>query len=137
MFLKPEEVKKVAQVLNSRIDIPWVPEGMETSILEHAIGLIDSALEGVMPEVFAKLMHDGTQGIDEVEARAFGERLIQAINKKVDLPYFDEAQEANFIKMMVDPLVQAMIDGETIDDVLDRVKDRVGDKLEGGQEATG
>ncbi len=135
MLLKAEEVKKVAALLNSRIDIPWVPESMEASILEHAITLIDSALEGVLPEAFGTLMRDGTQGIDETEARAFGDRLIQTINKRVDLPYLDETQEANFVKMMVDPLVQAMIDGETIDDVLGRVKERVGDRLEGDDAA--
>lgn len=134
MLLQTEEVKKVAELLNSRIDIPWVPESMEGSVLEHAIGLIDSALEGVLPDAFAALMRDGSQGIDETEARAFGERLIQAINKKVDLPYFDETQEANFVKLMVDPLVQAMIDGETIDDVLDRVKTQVADRLDDSDE---
>ena len=135
MLLKSEEVKKIAVLLNSRIDIPWVPESMEASILEHAITLIDSALEGVLPEAFGTLMRDGAQGIDESEARAFGDRLIQTINKRVDLPYLDETQEANFVKMMVDPLVQAMIDGETIDDVLDRVKAQVGDKLAGDETA--
>lgn len=136
MLLTLEERKKVAAVLNTRIDIPWVPEGVEATILEHAIGLVDSALEDVLPEAFGNLMRDGTQGIDEAEARAFGDRLVQAVNKRVDLPYLDEAQEASFVKMMIDPLVKAMIDGETINDVLERVKQRLDDKVQGQDEGT-
>ncbi len=137
MLLTPEERKKVAEALNTQIDIPWVPESMEATILEHAIGLVDSALEGVLPEAFGSLMRDGSQGIDAAEARAFGERLIQTVNKRVDLPYLDETQEAGFVKMMIDPLVQAMIDGETIDDVLNRVKVRVADRTGAGGTTAG
>ena len=130
MLLKPEEKKQIAVLLGARIDIPWVPEHIELPIIEHAVGLVDRALEGVLPDAFGILLRDGSQGIDAAKARAFGDRLIQAVNKKIDLPYLDEEQEANLIRMMVDPLVQAMVDGESIDEVLGRVKAGVGKKLE-------
>jgi hypothetical protein len=126
MLLEAVEKKRIAALLNARIDIPWVPESLEGPIFEHAVGLVDTALEGVLPDAFGVLMRDGSQGIDEAKARAFGDRLLQAVNKKIDLPYFDEAQEADLIKMVIEPLVQSMIDGESIDNVLTKAKARVG-----------
>lgn len=137
MLLKVEERKKIARLLNTRINIPWVPENMEGPIFEHGVNLVDHALEDVLPDAFGVLLRDGSQGIDKAQARAFGERLLHAINKKIDLPYLDEVQEAEFIKMVISPLVEAMADGESIDNVLVGVKERVGDRLEGGAEPTG
>ena len=132
MLLLPEEKKQVAVLLNAKIDIAWVPEAMEGQILEHAIGLIDKALEDVLPEPFIGLMRDGGQGIDPDKAKAFGERLIGALNQKINLPYLSEEQEANLLRMMVDPVVQAMIDGQTINDVLDKAKARVAERVSTG-----
>lgn len=130
MLLKAKEKKVVAEVLNARIDIPWVPEEIEGQVLEHALNLVEKALEDVLPQPFINLMRDGSSGIDPAKAREFGERVIAAINQKVNLPYFTEEQEAAFLKMMVDPVVEAMIDGQTIKDVLAKAKANVGERLE-------
>lgn len=126
MLLKSKERRVVAEVLNARIDIPWVPEEIEGQVIEHAIGLVEKALEDVLPQPFIDLMRDGGNGIDPEKARLFGERIIAAINQKINLPYFSEEQEAAFLKMMVDPVVEAMIDGQTIKDVLAKAKASVG-----------
>jgi hypothetical protein len=136
MLLKAEEKKQIAELLNARLDIPWVPEELEKPIFEHALGAVDATLEGVLPEAFGILLRDGGKGIDEAQARAFGERLINAINKKVNLPYFDEAQEAAFLKMIIEPLVEAMSNGQTLDDVLDRVRAEVNQRLEADQKTS-
>ncbi|MCB0156253.1 MAG: hypothetical protein KDF65_15765 [Anaerolineae bacterium] len=130
MLLKAKEKKVVVEVLNARIDIPWVPEEIEGQVIEHAINLVEKALEDVLPQPFINLMRDGSSGIDPEKARVFGERVIAAINQKVNLPYFNEEQEAAFLRMMVDPVVEAMIDGQTIKDVLAKAKANVGERLE-------
>lgn len=126
MLLNADEKKQIAELLNARLDVPWVPEQIELTLFEHAVGLIDTTVEGLLPEAFSSLLRDGSLGIDPSQAQVFGERLLQALNKRVDLPYLDEVQEASLFKMMIDPLVQAMVDGESIDKVLTRLKGQVG-----------
>ena len=132
MLLSTEERKKLAELLNARIDIPWVPESMEGPIFEHGVTAVGTALGETLPEALGDLLRDGGQGIGEAEAKAFGERLVKALNQKINLPYFDEEQEANFIRMAVEPLVEAMSNGKTIDAVLDQAKARVGERLAKG-----
>ncbi|MEM7346913.1 MAG: hypothetical protein AAF485_21960 [Chloroflexota bacterium] len=130
MYLNDDERKKIALLLNTRFDIPLVPEKMEASIFESAVGVIDNALEGVLPDAFSVLLREDNTGIDPALAQEFGDRLAVALNKKVDLPYFNEEQEAGFIKSALEPLVEAMTDGEKLDVVLNRVKARVGDRID-------
>jgi hypothetical protein len=137
MILTAEEKKKFAELLNARIDIPWVPEALEGPIFSHAVTAIGTALQDALPEALGELLRDPSQGIDPAEAKALGERLVGTLNKKIDLPYFDETQEASFIKTMIDPLVEAMSNGQTIDSALDRAKQRVGDRLRAGLDPAG
>ena len=132
MLLNAEEKKKFAALLNARIDIPWVPENMEGPIFEHAVTAIGIALQDALPEALGDLLRDPSQGIDPAEAQAFGDRLVKALNKKINLPYFDETQEAGFLQTMVTPLVNAMSNGQTLDKALDKAKKRVGDRLKEG-----
>lgn len=117
-MLLVEEQKKIAALVNAMIDIPLVSEGVEQVIFEHAVAIIDATLDDILPEVFAGLLRDTDRGIDKDHARNFAERLVQAINKRVNLPYLNEEQEEQMIRTVVDPLVKAMINGKRLDDIL-------------------
>jgi hypothetical protein len=75
-------------------------------------------LEDVLPAAFAELLRNAEKGIDKDHARQFADRLIVAINKKVDLPYLNEEQEQRLLQTVVDPLVKGMISGKTLQDLL-------------------
>ncbi len=118
MLMKPEEQKRIAKIVNALIDIPLVSEEMEETIFEHAVGLVDQALEDVLPQAFGELLHNVEKGIDKDHAQQFASRLVAAINKKVDLPYLNEEQEERLLQTVIDPLVKAMIRGKKLDDLL-------------------
>ncbi len=118
MLLSQEERKKIAKIVNALVDIPLVPEELEQTIFEHAVGVIDTALEDTLPAVFSELLRDAERGIDKDHARVFGDRLVVSINKKIDLPYLNEEQEAQLLRTVIDPLVKAMINGRKLDDLL-------------------
>jgi hypothetical protein len=117
-MLLVEEQKKIAALVNAMVDIPLVSEEVEQVIFEHAVAIIDAALDDILPEVFAGLLRDEAKGIDKDHARDFAERLVQAVNKRVNLPYLNEEQEARLIRTVVDPLVKSMIAGKRLDDIL-------------------
>jgi hypothetical protein len=116
--MNQEEQKKIAKIVNALIDIPLVPEEMEETIFIHAVGLVDRALEDVLPAAFAELLHNAQNGIDKDHARQFAERLVVAVNQKVNLPYLNEEQEQRLLQTVIDPLVKGMINGKTLNDLL-------------------
>jgi len=117
-MLLVEEQKKVATLINAIIDIPLVSEEMEQIIFEHAVAIIDAALDDILPEIFAGLLRDSDKGIDKDHARDFAQRLAQAVNKRINLPYLNEEQEGRLIQTVIDPIVKAMIGGRRLDDIL-------------------
>jgi len=118
MLMSSEEQKKIAKIVNALIDIPLVSEDLEDVIFLHAVGIIDKALEDVLPVAFGELLRNAEKGIDKDHARQFGDRLVVAVNKKVDLPYLNEEQEQRLLQTVIDPLVKAMISGKKLDDLL-------------------
>ena len=73
MLMSSEEQKKIAKIVNALIDIPLMPEDMEDVIFLHAVGIIDKALEDVLPAAFGELLRNAETGIDKDHARQFGE----------------------------------------------------------------
>lgn len=118
MLLTEAEHKQFATLINALIDIPLVSEDLEQAIFEHAISVIDVALEETLPVVFHGLMREIERGIDKDHAKDFADRLIRSVNAKVDLPYLDEEQEAQLLQAVITPLVKAMTSGKKLDDLL-------------------
>ncbi len=121
MLLNQSERKKIAKLVNAMLDIPLVPESLEQTIFEHAVGIVDVALEDTLPAVFAELLHNAQNGIDKDHATVFADRLVVSINQKIDLPYLDENQEAKLLRIVIDPLVKAMTNGRRLDDLLPEI----------------
>lgn len=118
MLLTDEERKQFATLVNAVIDLPLVSEELEQTIFEHAIAMIDAALEETLPIIFHSLMRQVEQGIDKDHAKDFADRLVVSVNQKVDLPYLNEEQEAQLLRIVISPLVKAMTDGKTLQSVL-------------------
>ncbi len=118
MLMNAEEQKRIAKIVNALIDIPLVSEELEQTIFEHAVGMVDRALEDVLPAAFGELLRNAEKGIDKDHARQFSTRLVDAVNKRVDLPYLNEEQEQRLLQTVIDPLVKGMLTGKTLDDLL-------------------
>lgn len=122
MLLTKEEQKQFATLVNSVIDIPLVPEAMEQQIFEHAIAVIDRVLQDTLPTILHGLLRETGAGIDKDHAKAFADRLVQTTNSKFDLPYLNEDQEAQVLRLVIDPLVKAMTEGKTLERILPAVR---------------
>jgi hypothetical protein len=118
MLMSQEEQKKIAAIVNALIDIPLVPEDMEQTIFEHAVTLVDQALQDVLPAAFSELLRNAETGIDKDHARQFSDRLVVAVNNRIDLPYLNEDQEYRLLQTVIDPVVKGMVSGKKLDDLL-------------------
>ena len=117
-ILTEQEQKQFATLVNALLDIPLVPENMEQVIFEHAVSVIDIALADTLPDLFHGMMRDANTGIDKDQAQAFADRLVVATNKRFDLPYLDEEQEAILLRTVINPIVKAMTNGKKLEDLL-------------------
>jgi hypothetical protein len=122
MLLTKEEQIQFATLINTVIDIPLVPESLEQQIFEHAVSVIDQVLQDTLPTILHGLLREAGNGIDKDHAKTFADRLVQTTNNKFDLPYLNEDQEAQVLRLVIDPLVKAMTDGKTLERILPAVK---------------
>jgi hypothetical protein len=118
MLLTKEEQKQFAVLANALIDIPWVPEEMEQIMFEHAINILERVLQEALPDVFHELMRTAEKGIDPAQVPAFTERVINSAGAKVDLPYLNEEQETQFLRLIINPMVKSMAKGKNLTDLL-------------------
>ena len=117
MMLGKEEQKKIAKLADAMIDIPLVPDFMERGIFEHVISLIDKALDEILPEPFKDLLNS-TEGIGRDDVSGFTNKLVEIINRKLDIPYLNEEQESRLFHVVIGVLVKAMTRGKKLADLL-------------------
>lgn len=106
--------KQIATTVNKSINIPWVPENFEQSIFEHAVGLVDDAIDMLVPHAIVELVVSSAAGVTRGSVGEFGERLIAALNKRIDIPYLNEEQEDRLIRTVVGVILKAMTIGHNI-----------------------
>ena len=120
-MFKPEQKSKLVALVNSSIDIPVIPESLEESIFRKSIDLIDDALDTFLPQEIQELAESLSDGIERNNAKDFVENLTRFLNKKVDLPILNEAQEGKLIGLVVDILVKSMTKSRTLNNLLERI----------------
>ena len=112
-----KEIKRVATYANAMINIPLVPEFLEQRLFEHGIKMITDKIEEVLPAEFKELINSA-KGISSDHGKAFADKLVKTINKKVDIPYLNEDQEAKLFGLVVNILVKAMTANKKLSSLL-------------------
>lgn len=115
-MLSDEEVEMIASKLNSRINIPFIPESVEQIVFVKTVRLIDSVLYANLPNELYGLIKETTDGISEQEAAELKQVLGARLNKSIDIPYIPEWIEQQIFEMMVGLIVQGMRRGFCLSD---------------------
>jgi len=109
-MLSDKARRELAQELNKNINIPWVPENIEESMFYHAIGIILDALDQYIPDAMKELIYNPSVGINEEAAKIFFNRLVNILNKKIDIPYiFSEKEERQIISTILYTIMGKMV----------------------------
>ncbi len=119
-MLTQEHKDKIAALLNTTIDIPFVPEFIELFMFEKAVDLVDAELDQVLPDQMKSLIND-LEGIDSGQSKGFADNLVKMLNKNVDVPFLSEGTEEKVFRMIVDILIKGMSKNRTLDKILTRI----------------
>lgn len=113
-MLEQLQQKAILEMVNQQIDLPFIPEAQEGMILEQALNAISGTLSNELPQEASSYLSDPALGIEPSEANSMTEQLISMVNAQVNVPYLSEAQEAYFLRMVVEAIVNAMTKGNKL-----------------------
>ncbi len=119
-MLTAQQITRIAGMINSHIDIPLVSESLEQDLIEKAITIVDVQLEKLLPggmKDFLQELKPG-DGLDRAHCGSFIERLVTALNKRIDIPFLGEKQEEKLIRTVAELLVKTMSNARSLDDIL-------------------
>ncbi|MBY4677630.1 hypothetical protein [Marinobacterium arenosum] len=107
-MLSDDEVEVLASKLNEQIDIPFIKEGTEQTILVKTVKRFDRLLYQNLPNELYGLVKHSRDGISDTDAAELESILGSRLNKKFDIPYLPEAIEQHIFELLVGLVVTAM-----------------------------
>lgn len=107
-MLSDEEILIIASKLNEEIDIPFIKEGTEKTILVKIVKKIDRFLYQNIPNELYGLVKVTNDGISDDEATQLKLVLANRLNKKIDIPYLPEFLEQKVFEFAISIIVSAM-----------------------------
>lgn len=106
--LTKEEIVKLAEKLNEKIDIPIIGEKWEAKILIKVIKIVDGFLYDHLPNELYDLVKNINDGISEEEAKEMTERFSRFANEKINIPFVSEHHEYIGLRFIIGIIVHAM-----------------------------
>lgn len=129
-LLDEDEVVRIANKLNGKINLPFLDEEKEFRVFVKIIRLLDRALYALLPNEYYELIRDATDGIDDKEAERIKKRVTPLINRRVNIPVLSERKEKVLIELVLDIIIGAMRKNEALSIKQTEMKYKEGDVLE-------
>ena len=107
-LLSSDEIELLASRLNEKINIPFIKEGTEQTILVKTVKRFDRLLYDNLPNELYGLVQNSGDGISDEDADELEYILGSRLNKKFDIPYLPEVLEEKIFKLLVGMIVTAM-----------------------------
>ena len=105
--LTPDQIKKLAERLNRKVNIPIISETREEKILIKIIVKVDTFLYDNLPNEFYDLVVSVEKGIDDDEAKRLIKRLSKLANIHIDIPYIPESYEYVAVRFVISVIINA------------------------------
>ncbi len=102
-----EEIRDLAQRLNSQINVPIINETGEEKIFLKIVIKVDTFLYDSLPNEFYDLVRSLDKGINDDEAKRLIKRLSRLANEKIDIPYVPEPMEYVAIRFIIAIIINA------------------------------
>lgn len=107
-LLSDEEVEALASKLNARVNIPFISEGTEQTVLVKIVRKFDRYLYKNLPNELYKLVKLSHDGISDADAVQLAEVLGRRLNSRFDIPYLPEFIEEQIFKTLLGFIVNGM-----------------------------
>ena len=119
----PQQVEKIAGLINALVDMEYWTEEEEQLIFEHAVKLVLEAIELMLPRPILMLViqSDEFDGLDEDSAEILRSRLVEYCKWKLKLPFLDETDEIRVITAVCAVIVESLKKGNSFKNVVEPV----------------
>lgn len=107
-MLSAQEVEKIATLLNKKVDIPFMTEDREHTMIIKIVKKIDRLLYQNLPNEIYGLVKDVQDGISDEDAAKLERVLASRLNKEVNFPYLPEWIEQQIFETVIGLIVTAM-----------------------------
>ena len=107
-MLSDEEIEILATKLNEKIDIPFIKEGTEQTILVKIVKKVDRILYKNLPNELYELVKNVSDGISDSDAEQLKLVLGTRLNRELDIPYIPEWIEQKIFEILIGLVVNAM-----------------------------
>ena len=107
-MLTDTEVETLASRLNEKVDIPFMNEGTENTVLVKLVRKVDRLLYSSLPNELYGLVKNTRDGISDEEAEELESVLGTRLNKKIDILYIPEWIEQKVFETLIGLIVTAM-----------------------------
>lgn len=107
-MLSDAEVEALASELNEKVNIPFIGEGTEQTILVKIVRKFDRLLYENLPNELYGLVKSSSDGISDGEAKRMKEILGSRLNARFDIPYVPEFVEREIFETLIGLIVNAM-----------------------------
>jgi hypothetical protein len=109
MVLSAEKRKALATKLNNMVNLPFLSEAQEQTMAESIINAILSPVEKAMPSDAEMQQMARSSGEDTMQ-KTVKANVVAKVNKQIDIPMVNEAQEAMLFGMIVDYVLKDKFD---------------------------
>ncbi len=119
-MLTEEQISRLAQKLNDRINLPIVGEGLELMLFKKIVRQMDKKIHDILPDELYQLINLLGQGFaEEEDLEETKARLVHALNNLFDIPFIKEEREQEIIVFFINIIVEALRRNKTMDEVLE------------------
>ena len=119
----PQQVQKIAALINALVDMEYWTEEEEQQIFEHAVQMVLEVIEKMLPRPILLLVvqSDEYDGLDEEAAEVLRNRLVEYCKWKLKLPFLDETDEIRVITAVCAVIVESLKKGNSFNNVVEPV----------------
>lgn len=107
-MLSDIEVEALATMVNAKVNIPYIKEGSEQTILVKTVKKFDQLLYKNLPNELYSLVKDSHDGISDSDAKQLEGVLGSRLNSQFEIPYLPEVIEQKIFELLIAMIVSAM-----------------------------
>lgn len=107
-MLTDAEIEHLATRLNEKVNIPFLRESSEQTVLVKLVKKVDRYLYNALPNELYGLVQDATDGVSDEEAKELREILATRANKQINIKYLPEIVEQEIFEFLIGFIINAM-----------------------------
>jgi hypothetical protein len=113
-FLTDAQIDMIVNQIIKTVKIPFLSGDLFKTIIAKIIKKIDSILYTVLPNEIYNFINSAADGVSKEELETIKRRLVEIINKLIDIPFVSEDIEALIIGTILDLIISCFEKGKVL-----------------------